>query len=189
MEPKSEAGMIYQSQRGYPEVYMPEHPRARPSGRVFVHLLVAEKALGRPLPPAVVVHHWTEDKQNTRDLVLCENQAYHLLLHRRQRALSAGHPAHFLWCYFCRRFDDPANMQTRRNGQAHHLACAAVWQRTYQRGRGRRTVAERVTERAAETHCRHGHEWTPGNTRTNKRGHRICRTCESWPYRHGRAGR
>ena len=30
-----------------------------------------------------------------------------------------------------------------------------------------------------KTHCPHGHEYTPGNTRTNVRGHRFCRQCQS----------
>lgn len=30
---------------------------------------------------------------------------------------------------------------------------------------------------AAQTHCIHGHEFTPENTLTSKRGHRFCRSC------------
>lgn len=29
-----------------------------------------------------------------------------------------------------------------------------------------------------KTHCKHGHKFTPENTRFNKRGHRQCRACE-----------
>ena len=38
------------------------------------------------------------------------------------------------------------------------------------------------------THCPHGHEYTPGNTKVNKRGARECRACRcesSRRYRHG----
>jgi hypothetical protein len=31
--------------------------------------------------------------------------------------------------------------------------------------------------RKAITHCKHGHEFTPENTRIDKRGWRSCRTC------------
>lgn len=27
------------------------------------------------------------------------------------------------------------------------------------------------------THCKRGHEFTPENTRTDRRGHRVCRAC------------
>lgn len=29
----------------------------------------------------------------------------------------------------------------------------------------------------SETHCRHGHEFTPDNTRVRKNGSRACKTC------------
>ena len=29
-----------------------------------------------------------------------------------------------------------------------------------------------------QTHCIHGHEFTPENTRNTKRGHRQCKTCQ-----------
>jgi len=54
------------------------------------HVLVAEKALGKSLPKGAVVHHVDEDKQNNdpRNLVICPNQAYHNLLHKRIRERS-----------------------------------------------------------------------------------------------------
>jgi len=30
---------------------------------------------------------------------------------------------------------------------------------------------------AAKTHCQHGHEFSPENTKVSKRGYRTCRTC------------
>ena len=30
---------------------------------------------------------------------------------------------------------------------------------------------------ARQTHCVHGHEFTPENTRISRRGNRVCRTC------------
>lgn len=32
-------------------------------------------------------------------------------------------------------------------------------------------------KRSRQTHCKHGHEFTPENTKVNDRGHRTCRTC------------
>ena len=56
-----------------------------------VHRMRAEAALGRPLPAGCEVHHPDEDKTNlTARLVICQDIAYHKLLHHRKRVLAAG---------------------------------------------------------------------------------------------------
>jgi hypothetical protein len=42
------------------------------------------------------------------------------------------------------------------------------------RGMGAEMLRQRFR---AQTHCRHGHEFTPGNTYINMKGHRCCREC------------
>ncbi len=63
-----------------------------PGKQRFLHVLIAEKALGKPLPAGAVVHHHNEIKDDNRNanLVICENDDYHKLLHVRLRVMKAG---------------------------------------------------------------------------------------------------
>jgi hypothetical protein len=56
------------------------------------HRVVAEAALGKPLPKGAVIHHVNEIKSDNRNsnLVICENEKYHRLIHARQRIVDAG---------------------------------------------------------------------------------------------------
>jgi hypothetical protein len=77
---------------GYVEAHAPGHPKASGRGRVLEHVLVAEKALGKHLPPGAVVHHVNGDRADNQNsnLVICEDQLYHMLLHKRARIAAAG---------------------------------------------------------------------------------------------------
>lgn len=74
---------------GYVLAWAPEHPRAS-RGRVFEHILVVEKAIGRRLARDEEVHHVNEIKTDNRpeNLVVMkrgEHQRLHARL-RRERA-------------------------------------------------------------------------------------------------------
>lgn len=58
------------------------------------HVVIAERALGKPLPKKAKVHHVNGRKgdNKTTNLVVCPDQKYHLLLHARQRALGITFP-------------------------------------------------------------------------------------------------
>lgn len=58
----------------------------------LVHVIVAEAALGKSLPQGAVIHHVDGNNQNNSpsNLVICQDQAYHMLLHARQRVYDAG---------------------------------------------------------------------------------------------------
>ena len=68
------------------------HHRAKSNGYVPEHILIAERAIGRPLPRSVPVHHVNEHKHDNRpeNLVVCQDEKYHRLLHARARILKAG---------------------------------------------------------------------------------------------------
>ena len=87
-------------------VYEPDHHRAMASGYVFEHLLIAEAALKKPLTRPAVVHHVNErhsDNRNT-NLLICQDQGYHLGVHARRRTqLAGGNPWTEKLCGACER--------------------------------------------------------------------------------------
>lgn len=52
---------------GYQMVYLPTHSRANTSGAVYVHILVAEKMLNRPLKDTEIVHHVDFNRSNNKE--------------------------------------------------------------------------------------------------------------------------
>lgn len=106
---------------GYIHIWNPSHPRANSKGYVAEHILIAEKTLGKFLPDRAVIHHANRIKSDNRkeNLVICENNAYHKLLHRRIRAFWAcGNPS---WrkCTTCGEYDDLKNLNDYGKN-AHH---------------------------------------------------------------------
>jgi len=85
------------------------------------HVLVAERALGHILPRSAVIHHVDEQKSNNAagNLVICQDQAYHNLIHRRQRALDACGDASAIRCGYCGGYDRQGSMKLHRNRYGH----------------------------------------------------------------------
>jgi len=119
---------------GYHFEHNPNHHRANQIGYVRTHILLAEKALGKPLPDGTQVHHWGDIGDNSK-IVLCQDQMYHFLLHIRARSLRECGNANYRRCKFCQEYDDPKNLfikhyiSTGRGWQVYHHACSAEYDR------------------------------------------------------------
>ena len=87
--------------------------------KVGAHVAVAEAAIGKPLPPGAIVHHIDGDRHNNapENLVVCQDRAYHNLIHRRERALIACGNANALRCQVCGSYDNQADMREYRDGK------------------------------------------------------------------------
>jgi len=68
---------------GYWTVYNPNHPRALNIGRVWEHLLVAEKKLGRYITKSEPIHHIDFDRLNNDpdNLYVCRDTQEHMKIH------------------------------------------------------------------------------------------------------------
>ena len=110
---------------GYVSVYTPKGVRLE-------HMIVAVKALGRPLPKGAHIHHINRNGKDNRgtNLVICPNHAYHHLLHQRQRALDACGHANWRKCIRCGNYDDPSLMYVAANFKhvVFHRNCERIYQ-------------------------------------------------------------
>lgn len=119
-------------------VYKYGHPKAAPDGRIYRYVIVAEEVLGRYLLSSEVIHHVDRNEENDskNNLVICQDQAYHRLLHQRLRALKESGDALARQCRYCRKWDRPGvgdmrvHSANRGNStKALHLSCAREAQR------------------------------------------------------------
>lgn len=120
----------------YATVSAPGHPHADGRGQVREHVFVASAVFGGALPPKAVVHHVNGDRWDNRpeNLVICEDQKYHMLLHRRQAALEAVGDANWRHCHYCGEYGDPEtdDMFAPDSGSraaSYHRECNRAYQR------------------------------------------------------------
>lgn len=121
---------------GYRMVPCPGHPRIRKgTNYVLEHILRAEKALGKPLPPGVEIHH-LNGSRDSGPLVICQDRAYHKLLHLREKTLRACGHATWAKCWICQKWDSPDNIvvsvsisKQRQYRAVYHIACRTTYDR------------------------------------------------------------
>ena len=77
---------------GYYIVYMPSHHKARSSGVVYEHVLVAERKLGRKLKDGEVVHHEDENRLNNSidNIFVFKSQSDHARYHQTGKRTLVG---------------------------------------------------------------------------------------------------
>lgn len=94
------------------------------------HRQIVEEVLGRKLPSRVEVHHVDGGFLNNAktNLVVCQDRAYHMLLHRRTRALDECGNANWRKCPFCKKYDDPVDMVSHGvNNMKVHASCRQAY--------------------------------------------------------------
>lgn len=136
-----------ENHRGQPHKFLRHHAKARPSKSPYLHraiggkrkkahVAIVEAVLGRSLPKGAQVHHVDGNGMNNAhsNLVVCQDQTYHHLLHARQRIVAAGgNPDTHRVCWGCKRAvliaDLAGGAVTRSN------KCQPCWH-AYQQKRG-----------------------------------------------------
>jgi len=105
----------------------------------FEHVLIAEKALGKPLPDGADVHHVDGNGFNNKNanLVICQDRSYHFMLHARMRVIAhGGDPDTQRFCWGCNRLKAFAEFSGRSAIKSIGIrnqcrVCARVAQQAY----------------------------------------------------------
>jgi hypothetical protein len=118
--------------KGYAKINMPSHPRADAKGRVLEHIVIIEQTIGKYLPPQAVSHHVNEIRSDNRksNLVLCNDVAYHQLLHVRLRSYKAVGKVGNHFCLTCKTWQSDNNFYLRPEGTPYSYCKSCEKKRT-----------------------------------------------------------
>jgi hypothetical protein len=116
-------------------INLPSHPRADPNGYIPNAVLVAEKALGKPLPFGAVVHH-VKDIEDDQSTVICQNNGYHIFLHARKRIVDAGgSPNTQKICGKCHQLKNKDDFKHTDKYGGHYNTCKECERKSYRERR------------------------------------------------------
>lgn len=114
----------------------------------YLHRVLAARALGKPLTRGVEVHHVDGDISSMRPrLVICQDKAYHKMLHVRERVVRAGgNPNAERICSSCRRLKVFTEYNIRRGNkgtglQAHCRECSKAYDAAKRRAKTKAEAA------------------------------------------------
>jgi hypothetical protein len=117
---------MIQNSKLYKKISCPKHPKATDRGFIHEHIFIAEKALGKLLPPKAEIHHYADHNDNTK-IIICQDREYHCLLHIRTQALKTCGHANWRKCEYCKQYDKPENLYIKkrkdRGWHIHHKQC------------------------------------------------------------------
>lgn len=94
---------------------------------------IVEETINKKLPRKARVHHVDGDPFNNRkdNLVACESESYHRLLHIRASALEECGDPNKRKCCYCKQWDDQKNMSQGYLGAWFHYLCKLEYGRIY----------------------------------------------------------
>ena len=132
------------TKNGYKEIKKPEHNRSHTNGYVYAHIIIVEEVLGKSLIIPHCVHHINGKKSDNShsNLIICEDDAYHKILHKRQRSIKVTGSPHYHHCWDCNTW------KHKDFFGVSHKRCSACIRKWWNKNKDRLNEIKRIKRRA-----------------------------------------